>query len=88
MRTFIFAFGVLCFTASGFADAETVNVEMTVKELELEIDNAGTKQSMWTFGSGRATSWISRCITIKRTVKATRWISMPRRPMCSMNLPR
>ncbi len=50
MRTFIFAFGVLCFTASGFADAETVNVEMTVKELELEIDNAGTKQSMWTFG--------------------------------------
>ena len=30
--------------------AKDVNVEITVKELELSIDNKGTKQMMWTFG--------------------------------------
>lgn len=30
--------------------AETIDVEMTVKELKLEVDNKGTTQSMWTFG--------------------------------------
>lgn len=30
--------------------AKTINVEMTVKELKLAVDNKGTKQSMWTFG--------------------------------------
>ncbi len=32
------------------AAAETVKVEMTVQELELQVDNKGTKQLMWTFG--------------------------------------
>ncbi|MFN7952458.1 MAG: multicopper oxidase domain-containing protein [bacterium] len=30
--------------------AKTVKVEMTVKELELQVDNKGTKQRMWTYG--------------------------------------
>lgn len=30
--------------------AKTIDVEMTVKELKLAVDNKGTKQSMWTFG--------------------------------------
>ncbi len=32
------------------AMAATVAVEIPVKELELEVDHAGTKHSMWTFG--------------------------------------
>ncbi len=32
------------------APAATVEVEMTVKELEIAVDNAGTKQKMWTYG--------------------------------------
>lgn len=31
------------------APAETVTVEMTVKEQELVVDNKGTKQTMWTY---------------------------------------
>lgn len=30
--------------------AETVKVDITVKEVDLEIDNAGTTAAMWTFG--------------------------------------
>ncbi|NQY25297.1 MAG: multicopper oxidase domain-containing protein [Campylobacteraceae bacterium] len=30
--------------------AKEVNVDITVQELEIEIDNKGTKQMMWTFG--------------------------------------
>jgi len=36
--------------ASGEILAATVHVEIPVRELELEIDNAGNKQLMWTFG--------------------------------------
>lgn len=36
-------------TASSVS-AKTVEVTMTVKELELQVDNKGTKQLMWTFG--------------------------------------
>lgn len=50
MRNLLFAFSVLCVAVPGFAAAETVKVEMTVKELDLQIDNAGNKQAMWTFG--------------------------------------
>lgn len=32
------------------AFAKTVKVEMTVKEVELQVDNKGTKQKMWTYG--------------------------------------
>ncbi|MGH0034168.1 MAG: multicopper oxidase domain-containing protein [Myxococcota bacterium] len=32
------------------ARAKTVEVKMTVKELELAVDNQGTQQKMWTFG--------------------------------------
>lgn len=34
----------------GTAFAKTVKVDMVVKELTLEVDNAGNKQKMWTFG--------------------------------------
>lgn len=32
------------------AAAKTVKVEMTVKEVEIEVDHKGTKQKMWTYG--------------------------------------
>jgi nitrite reductase (NO-forming) len=34
---------------SGIAAAATVNVEIPVKEVEIAIDNAGTKHQMWTY---------------------------------------
>ena len=33
-----------------FSMAEVVDVEMTVKELDVVVDNNGTKQRMWTYG--------------------------------------
>ncbi len=39
-----------CAVLSSAALAETVKVEMTVKELQLKVDNAGHMQSMWTYG--------------------------------------
>ncbi len=49
-----FALFAMCLTClvGGWAEtapAETVKVSMTVKEVELEIDNKGTKQMMWTY---------------------------------------
>lgn len=41
---------LLCLLVPGYVAAEVVNVEMTVKELQLQIDNAGNKQAMWTYG--------------------------------------
>lgn len=35
---------------AGLAGAETIKVEMTVKEVEIAVDNAGNKQKMWTYG--------------------------------------
>lgn len=35
---------------SSWAAAAVVDVAITVKEVELVVDNAGTKQAMWTFG--------------------------------------
>lgn len=46
----------LCLTAmtvvalAGPALAKNVKVDMTVKEVELDVDNKGTKQKMWTYG--------------------------------------
>lgn len=34
----------------GLAAAATVKVEMVVREVELAVDNAGTRQLMWTYG--------------------------------------
>lgn len=34
---------------AGALTAETVKVEMVVKEVEIAVDNAGTKQKMWTY---------------------------------------
>lgn len=34
---------------AGSAFGETVKVDMTVRELELQVDNKGTKQLMWTY---------------------------------------
>ncbi|MDT8403429.1 multicopper oxidase domain-containing protein [Sulfuriflexus sp.] len=50
MKTLNYTLCVLGFILSGHVYADTINVEMTVKELQLQIDNAGNKQSMWTFG--------------------------------------
>lgn len=36
-------------TAAPIAMAKTVKVELTVKEVKIAIDNAGTTQSMWTY---------------------------------------
>ncbi|WP_417317187.1 multicopper oxidase domain-containing protein [Emcibacter sp.] len=44
----VLATSVFCFPA--LASAKNVKVEIPVIEKELVIDNAGTKQSMWTFG--------------------------------------
>lgn len=41
---------VALLTTTAIAHAEVVEVEMVVKELELEVDNAGNKQKMWTYG--------------------------------------
>ncbi len=41
---------LLCVGLTDVALAETVSVEMTAKELPLQIDNAGTTHAMWTFG--------------------------------------
>lgn len=41
--------GIATLTA-GVAFAETVKVDMTVKETDLVVDNAGTVQPMWTYG--------------------------------------
>ncbi len=52
MRTMI---RELCLTAAtlavlaGPALAKNVKVDMTVKEVELEVDNKGTRQKMWTY---------------------------------------
>jgi nitrite reductase (NO-forming) len=35
--------------AAGLANAETVEVNMTVKEIDLVVDNNGTRQKMWTY---------------------------------------
>lgn len=35
--------------ASSFAQAETVKVEMTAKEVDIAIDNAGNTRKMWTY---------------------------------------
>lgn len=40
----------ICTMASFAAQAKTVDVEIQVIEKELTVDNAGTKQAMWTFG--------------------------------------
>jgi len=40
---------ILSLFAFGSASARTVEVEMTVKEVNLAIDNAGTTQKMWTY---------------------------------------
>lgn len=36
--------------ASPSVMAETIKIDIPVHELELEIDNAGTKYPMWTYG--------------------------------------
>lgn len=36
--------------ATSYATAATVKVDIPVKEVELQIDNAGTKMPMWTYG--------------------------------------
>jgi nitrite reductase (NO-forming) len=43
------AFGALSGLATP-ARAKTVKVDLTVKEVEIEVDNKGTKQKMWTYG--------------------------------------
>jgi len=43
-----FAFGIAMALASTVA-AKTVEVSMTVRELEVPVDNKGTKQLMWTY---------------------------------------
>lgn len=40
----------LLLLAPSVGGAKTVQVEMTVKELDLPVDNKGTTQAMWTFG--------------------------------------
>jgi nitrite reductase (NO-forming) len=51
--TLMVTFSVIVFIAFGsFADlatAETVEVTMTVREIEFQVDNKGTKQLMWTY---------------------------------------
>lgn len=48
----IAAFSVLlaALLATSWAQAETVEVQLTVEETELVINNAGDKQRMWTYG--------------------------------------
>lgn len=52
-KTSAFRMGLLCAAMSGVAlpiAAATVPVEITVKEVDIPIDNAGTTRRMWTYG--------------------------------------
>jgi nitrite reductase (NO-forming) len=46
----IFSTVALTAALAGPVMAKTVKVEMTVKEVELQVDNKGTRQHMWTYG--------------------------------------
>jgi nitrite reductase (NO-forming) len=46
----IFSTVALAAALAGPAAAKTVKVDMTVKEVELQVDNKGTRQHMWTYG--------------------------------------
>lgn len=48
LKLAVAALALACLTSNALA--EVVNVEMTVKEVELPVDNAGTVQKMWTYG--------------------------------------
>lgn len=52
MRSVSRSLFVLALVASSAAPAlaKTVKVDMTVKEVEIQVDNKGTKQKMWTYG--------------------------------------
>ena len=43
--------------AATYAAADPVNVDITVRELELQVDNAGKKAPMWTFGGTIPGRW-------------------------------
>jgi nitrite reductase (NO-forming) len=43
------AFAALCALGASLAQAEVVNVDMVVQEVDLPVDNAGTIQKMWTY---------------------------------------
>ncbi|HHX83275.1 MAG TPA: multicopper oxidase domain-containing protein, partial [Pseudomonadaceae bacterium] len=52
MRKPKLSLNLLCAAITGFAlpaMAETVQVEMTVKEVDIAIDNAGNTRRMWTY---------------------------------------